>query len=488
MIWPPLILAGAIVFLLNPVVTRLQGRHIPRALGTGALLRRRARRSSCSSVLLVAPLATRQYDDLAERVARACAQDLEKQVNDLSERSEDDQWPIRIPTYQELEDQFSADDAADTNGDGVISEEEKQDRFASQIDTARRAGPQGVPRRDHLRAGADHRVLPARRPPPHPSRCSARSCPSGPAATSWSSRRRLEHAPSAATSAGSSRSAFVVGTMASIGMLIIDLPFWLIVGMVAGLFNMIPLIGPWVGAVPGHRHRHHHRRRASSQAIAVAVVMAIVQQIDNHFISPIVMQRAVKLHPAVVMLALLAGGTLGGFFGLLLAVPATAALKIVVGHAWRHFVLGEPLDEIEARWEAEDERVPGGVVERVGVDDDAGDDRRGYRSDPRRVGRPGQALEAPPWPGPWTSSASSGEAGPAGVGSLMASSARSMLQPVRACSSSASRCPVGGSSRSMITVVWETILVTAMGFSLQSRPGRWLVVSPTHRPLSVVDL
>ena len=94
--------------------------------------------------------------------------------------------------------------------------------------------------------------------------------------------------------------------------------------------------------------------------------MTIVQQIDNHFISPIVMQRAVKLHPAVVMLALLAGGTLGGFFGLLLAVPATAVVKIIVGHAWRHFVLGEPLDELEAQWEAEDQDgVPGGVVEQV---------------------------------------------------------------------------------------------------------------------------
>ena len=68
------------------------------------------------------------------------------------------------------------------------------------------------------------------------------------------------------------------------------------------------------------------------------------------------------------MLALLAGGTLAGFLGLLLAVPTAAVLKIIVGHAWRHYVLGEPLDEIEARWEAEDERVPGGVVERVGVD------------------------------------------------------------------------------------------------------------------------
>src|SRR3546814_8632708 len=45
--------------------------------------------------------------------------------------------------------------------------------------------------------------------------------------------------------------AFVVGTMSSIGMLIIALPFWLVVGMGAALFNMIPPIGPWGGAVPG---------------------------------------------------------------------------------------------------------------------------------------------------------------------------------------------------------------------------------------------
>ena len=95
--------------------------------------------------------------------------------------------------------------------------------------------------------------------------------------------------------------------------------------------------------------------------------MAIVQQIDNHFISPLVMQRAVKLHPAVVMLSLLAGGTLLGFFGLLLAVPAVAVLKIMLGHVWHRFVLDEPLDEVESRWEVEDAQVvPGGIVEEVG--------------------------------------------------------------------------------------------------------------------------
>ena len=83
------------------------------------------------------------------------------------------------------------------------------------------------------------------------------------------------------------------------------------------------------------------------------------------------MQRAVKLHPAVVMLALLAGGTLGGFFGLLLAVPAAATLKIVIGHLWRHYVLDEPLDEIEARWEAEEaQRTPGGFIDGVHIEDE----------------------------------------------------------------------------------------------------------------------
>src|SRR5690606_28278815 len=163
--------------------------------------------------------------------------------------------------------------------------------------------------------------------------------------------------------------AIVVGIMSSIAMAIIGLPFWLIVGMIAGLFNMIPLIGPWIGAVPGIVIAFT-TGGGLSQAIWVGVAMAGVQQIDNHFISPLVMQRAVKLHPAAVMLALLAGGTLGGFFGLLLAVPAAAVLKILVGHAWRHFILGQPLDEIEAAWEHDDAKPAVGIVQAVDERDD----------------------------------------------------------------------------------------------------------------------
>ncbi len=81
------------------------------------------------------------------------------------------------------------------------------------------------------------------------------------------------------------------------------------------------------------------------------------------------MQRAVKLHPAAVMLALLAGGTLGGFFGLLIAVPTAAVVKIVVSHLWHTYVLGEPLEAV-AEMAEEDETAPGpGIVRRVSDED-----------------------------------------------------------------------------------------------------------------------
>jgi predicted PurR-regulated permease PerM len=98
-------------------------------------------------------------------------------------------------------------------------------------------------------------------------------------------------------------------------------------------------------------------------------VMVGVQQIDNHFISPLVMHRAVKLHPVLVMLALLLGRTLGGFFGLLVAVPTAAVLKILVGHVWRVHVLGQPLEE-RARQTAKEDTEPGiGFVASVPITD-----------------------------------------------------------------------------------------------------------------------
>jgi len=359
-IWPPLILAGAIVFLLNPIVTRLQARHIPRVLGTAFAYLGVAAVVTLIG-LLVAPMARDQYDDLAAEWPEL-RQDLEDSLNDLSRRSVESDWPIEIPTWDELEAQLFGSRGADADGDGEISPEERQERFADQLATARELGLQV------FHVGIIFILAPIIAfyllvDLPHLHRTARALVPVRARGDVMVVSRRLS-AAIGGYFRGQLAVAVVVGIMSSIGMAIIGLPFWLIVGMVAGLFNMIPLIGPWIGAVPGVVIAFT-TGGGLSQAIWVAVVMAGVQQIDNHFISPIVMQRAVKLHPAAVMLALLAGGTLGGFFGLLLAVPATAVLKILVGHAWRHFILGQPLDEIEAAWEHDDAKPAVGVVAAV---------------------------------------------------------------------------------------------------------------------------
>jgi hypothetical protein len=69
-------------------------------------------------------------------------------------------------------------------------------------------------------------------------------------------------------------------------------------------------------------------------ALGSGVALLIVQQIDNHILSPNIVARTVKLHPVTVMLGLLAGGTLLGLWGMLLAVPVLATVKILLLHTW----------------------------------------------------------------------------------------------------------------------------------------------------------
>lgn len=137
--------------------------------------------------------------------------------------------------------------------------------------------------------------------------------------------------------------ALIVGVMSSVALLIIDLQFWLIVGLTAGLLNIVPFIGPWVGGALGVSTALIVGD--STKAIWVAVAFLAIQQLDNHLISPLVLRVTVRLSPVTIILALLAGGSLGGLLGLLIAVPLTAVLKIVAGHLWRTRVLGESWDE-----------------------------------------------------------------------------------------------------------------------------------------------
>lgn len=132
--------------------------------------------------------------------------------------------------------------------------------------------------------------------------------------------------------------AAIVGVMSCLAFLIIGLPFWLPIGLLAGFFNIIPLIGPFVGG--GVAVVVGGIEGGPGLAIKAAVAMIVVQQIDNHFISPKVMGWAVRLHPVAVMIALLLGASLGGIWGMLLAVPMMGVAKILFVHVYETRVLG----------------------------------------------------------------------------------------------------------------------------------------------------
>lgn len=353
-IFPPLILGGALVFLLNPIVTRLEKRGLPRLLGTIAAFGVVLLLFAAVGAILY-PLIASQADEVSEEWPKLRA-DAEEWLNDLSQRSEDDDWPFHVPSVREIEEQAAAPEDQD-----VGEQFETLREYATQVfhvGVIFVIGPflafyllVDLPRvRGHVED-----LIPDR---------------------SRAEVLFLAHRLRLAIGGffkGQLAVAFVVGVMASLGLWIIGLPLWLVVGMIAGMFNMIPLIGPWVGAVPGIVVALATQGEDGLQkAVLVAVVMIVVQQIDNHFITPQVMRRAVQLHPAAVVLALLAWGTIGGFVGLLLAVPLTATLKIVGGHLWRKWVMGISVPGLDEPYPPDRAPEPGERAHEEVDDDDLG--------------------------------------------------------------------------------------------------------------------
>ncbi|HEX6219733.1 MAG TPA: AI-2E family transporter [Acidimicrobiia bacterium] len=137
--------------------------------------------------------------------------------------------------------------------------------------------------------------------------------------------------------------ALIVGAASSVGMWAIDLSFWLLIGIIAGFLNLIPFLGPVVGGALAALVALLNGN--VWQAVWAVVIMIVVQQIDNHLITPMVQRARVNLSPLVIVLALIVGGSLAGLLGVLVAIPATAAIRIVVGHFWRTRVLGQSWEE-----------------------------------------------------------------------------------------------------------------------------------------------
>ena len=122
--------------------------------------------------------------------------------------------------------------------------------------------------------------------------------------------------------------ATIVGVLSAIALSIVGVDYAIVIGLIAGICNMIPYIGPIIGTVLAVIMAL--LSGDLKLVIWVIIAMVIVQQLDNNILAPKIVGDSVGLHPIFTMLAILIGGNLGGLIGMLLAVPLAASAKIII--------------------------------------------------------------------------------------------------------------------------------------------------------------
>ena len=118
-----------------------------------------------------------------------------------------------------------------------------------------------------------------------------------------------------------------VGTVTFVGLFVLKIPYPVALATWASLMEIIPIIGPFLGAIPAIIVA---LTISPWLALATAILYVVIQQLENNILVPKIMERAVGLHPILVMLGVLAGGVLYGILGIVIAVPLVAAMQVLV--------------------------------------------------------------------------------------------------------------------------------------------------------------
>lgn len=121
--------------------------------------------------------------------------------------------------------------------------------------------------------------------------------------------------------------ALIVGVMETGGLMLVQVKYPLVLGMIGGLANIIPYFGPYIGAIPAVAVA---LIQSPLKVLWVILVFAVVQQIDNSIISPKIIEGRLGLHPVATILAVLVGGEFFGIVGMLLSVPVMAIIRVLL--------------------------------------------------------------------------------------------------------------------------------------------------------------
>jgi len=133
-----------------------------------------------------------------------------------------------------------------------------------------------------------------------------------------------------------------VGIMLYIGYIIIGLHYSLTLALFAILVNFIPFVGPFLAAIPAVIVGLFQN---PILAVWIIVIMVIAQQIEGNLISPNIMGKVLQIHPLTVITLILAAGGIAGFLGLLFIIPAYAVIRTIISHYYHEWRERQPANE-----------------------------------------------------------------------------------------------------------------------------------------------
>lgn len=120
----------------------------------------------------------------------------------------------------------------------------------------------------------------------------------------------------------------IVGVLVYLGLTILGVPYALLLALLAALFELIPVFGPILSAIPALIIAF--TTGGTTLGLLVIGLYLIIQQFENHLIYPLVVTKVVGVPPLLVILALIVGAQLAGFLGVILSVPAAAVIQELV--------------------------------------------------------------------------------------------------------------------------------------------------------------
>lgn len=118
-----------------------------------------------------------------------------------------------------------------------------------------------------------------------------------------------------------------VGALTALGLMLTGTPAWLALGLLMGVMELIPYVGPVIAGIPAVLLA---LQGGLPQALWTLGVLLVVQQLESGVLSPRLLSGATRLHPLLVLLAISAGSMLGGALGMVLALPAIVSLRGVL--------------------------------------------------------------------------------------------------------------------------------------------------------------